>query len=136
MKVFQTHWDDVKKNRFEVNSEIGLDGKMFLGDRLDLDGAEVSMNVMPPGAGVPFFHRHKTNEELYLFLSGTGEMQVGEEMFNVSEGTCVRVQPEAKRIWRNTGEEDLRFLCIQYLAGSQVEHGIADGEVVDSDLPW
>ena len=36
-----------------------------LHDKLSLTGAEISVNSLPAGAGVPFVHSHKNNEEIY-----------------------------------------------------------------------
>ena len=43
-----------------------------LHDKLALTGAEVSVNQLPAGAGVPFVHAHKANEEIYGVLAGEG----------------------------------------------------------------
>lgn len=102
-------------------------GMQFIGDRLGLSGAEVSLNVFVPGQCTPLHHRHKRNEELYLFLSGRGEMLLDGEVVPVGEGSCVRVSPSVARGWRNTGDGDMVFVVIQYLQGSAVANGIADG---------
>ncbi len=39
--------------------------RVELHDKLGLTGAEISINVLPAGAGVPFVHYHKQNEEIY-----------------------------------------------------------------------
>ena len=39
-----------------------------LHDQLGLTGAEVSINILPAGASVPFVHSHKENEEIYAVL--------------------------------------------------------------------
>ena len=41
-------------------------GKLFLRNLLGSAGLEVSLNVLPPGKGVPFLHRHRENDEVYL----------------------------------------------------------------------
>ena len=41
-------------------------GRTELHDALGLTGAEVSFNCLPAGAGVPFVHSHKNNEEIDL----------------------------------------------------------------------
>ena len=43
-----------------------------LHDLLGLTGAEISVNVLPAGACVPFVHAHKHNEEIYCVLEGKG----------------------------------------------------------------
>ncbi len=39
--------------------------RIELHDLLNLTGAEISINALPAGAGVPFTHSHKQNEEIY-----------------------------------------------------------------------
>lgn len=111
-------------------------GKLFLSDKLNLTGMEISLNTLPPGKGPPFVHRHRTHEEVYVFLSGTGEFQVDGKRFPVSAGSAVRVSPEGERTWRNTGTEPLTYIVIQAVAGSLQEQGIDDGEVVARQVIW
>ena len=60
---------------------IGNEGRVELHDKLSLTGAEVSVNQLPAGAGVPFVHSHRNNEEIYGILSGRGRAVVdGEEI--------------------------------------------------------
>ena len=48
-------------------------GRVELHDQLKLTGAEVSINQLPAGAGVPFVHSHTNNEEIYGILAGKGK---------------------------------------------------------------
>jgi mannose-6-phosphate isomerase-like protein (cupin superfamily) len=110
--------------------------KVFLKDALGLSGAEVSLNVMRPGEEMPFFHRHERNEELYVFIGGRGQVQVDGEVFEVSEGTAVRMSPAAVRAWRNHSADDLYFLVIQYPAGGHVTGATSDGVLVPGRPEW
>ena len=38
-------------------------------EKLGLTGAEVSINQLPAGAGVPFVHAHRNNEEIYGIIA-------------------------------------------------------------------
>lgn len=129
-------WAELGQYCFQPFPDFKVDGKLFLGQKLGLSGAEVSLNRFPAGAAMPFFHKHKQNEELYIFVGGQGEMQIGDERFPVREGTVVRVTPGADRIWRNTSANDLYFICVQYRSGAAIEGDIRDGEVVKRPLPW
>ena len=46
--------------------------RIELHDTLGLTGAEVSVNYMPAGAGVPFVHAHRQNEEIYVISEARG----------------------------------------------------------------
>ncbi len=111
-------------------------GKAFVKNDLGLSSMEVSVNNVPANAAIPFYHRHNANEELYLFLSGHGEMQVDGEVIAVTEGSAVRVAPNGRRAWRNTGKDALVFLVIQARAGSLAQGDISDGEIVPGGVVW
>jgi uncharacterized cupin superfamily protein len=111
-------------------------GKTFLGQVLGLTGMEVSFGSMLPGEGSPFLHAHKQNEELYVFLSGEGEMQVDGERIPLRAGTAVRVARDGQRAWRATGSEALAFLVIQAKTGSLEQATAQDGIVLDQPLAW
>ena len=61
------------KNYTKTN--IGNEGRTELHEVLELTGAEVSINRLPAGAGVPFVHSHKNNEEIYEQLIEKCESQ-------------------------------------------------------------
>ena len=50
--------------------------------------------------------------ELYIFLSGEGEIVVGEDKQKVKSGTVVLVPKGAKQHVENHGDSELKFLCI------------------------
>ncbi len=83
------------KNYSKVN--VANDARTELHDVLSLTGAEVSVNNLPAGAGVPFVHSHKQNEEIYVVLSGKGKAVIDGETETLSQGDWVRVAPAAKR---------------------------------------
>lgn len=123
---------------FEASGKpLKLEGKVFLNQLLNLTSAEVSLNNLPPGKSVPFYHKHRLNEEIYIFVRGKGEFQVDDCVFAVREGTVVRVAPEGERCMRNTSDaEDLCWIVIQSRAGSYAEHTIQDGEGVHRRVSW
>ena len=113
-----------------------IPGKKFVKDSLGLSSMEISFNSVPAKGAIPFYHKHNANEELYLFLSGHGEVQVDGATLTVSEGSAVRVAPAGKRAWRNTGNGPLVFLVIQARSGTLGKGDISDGEVVPGDVVW
>jgi len=111
--------------------------KQFLKEPMGLTSMEVSLDALVPGEDMPFVHRHKRHEELYIFLSGRGEFQADGQLHPVRAGTCIRCAPEIARTWRNTGDMDLVFLVIQALAGSLPDFsGPADGTLVKERPLW
>jgi len=102
-------------------------GKAFLHDTLNLSSCEISVNEMPAGQKLPFNHKHKQNEEVYIFLKGQGSMPLDGKTVEVKEGTCVKVLPEVSRTMES--KTDLQFICVQAKAGSLVQFGMGDGEL-------
>lgn len=83
------------KNYAKTN--IGNEGRVELHEKLALTGAEISINRLPAGAGVPFVHSHKSNEEIYGVISGKGKAVIDGEEVALAEGDWLRVAPKAKR---------------------------------------
>jgi mannose-6-phosphate isomerase-like protein (cupin superfamily) len=118
-------------------NSIKLEGKVFLKQLLALTSAEISLNSLPPKTSVPFYHKHRLNEEIYIFVRGKGEFQVDGWVFPVSEGTVVRVDPEGERCMRNTSEvENLCWIVIQSRVASYPDHTIQDGFGVQKKVSW
>lgn len=69
------------------------DPRTELHDVLGLTGAEISVNNLPAGAGVPFVHYHKKNEEIYIILSGKGTAVLDGETVSSPPVTCSRLPP-------------------------------------------
>lgn len=111
-------------------------GKLFLKKELGLTALEVSLNKLAPGGAIPFYHKHQTNEELYIFIGGEGQFQIDGEIIDVREGTVIRVAPEGERAWRNNSTEDLYFVVIQAKAGSFEKVTISDGKGVPGTVRW
>ena len=111
-------------------------GKLFLRKFLGSAGLEVSLNVVPPGKGIPFLHRHRENDEVYVVVSGRGQFLVDGECIDVREGSVLRLSPVAARAWRNNSDAPLYFLCFQYRADSVIDGGTADGQKVEGTPAW
>jgi mannose-6-phosphate isomerase-like protein (cupin superfamily) len=131
-------FSELRQFTFEASeTPLKLEGKVFLKQILNLSSAEVSFNNLPPNKSVPFYHKHRLNEEIYIFVSGKGEFQIDHRIFSVEEGTVVRVDPEGERCMRNISEtEDLCWIVIQSRAGSYPDHTIQDGFGVQKKVSW
>jgi len=117
-----------------LNREVR--GKVFIQDLVGTTGCELSMNKLPAGVTVPFSHTHKENEEVFIFIKGQGQMAIDADVFDVAEGSVVRLAPAAVRCLRNTGKEELYYICIQSKAGSLGQHTFDDGVKVDHQINW
>ena len=96
-----------------VKTNIGNEGRVELHETLGLTGAEVSINQLPAGAGVPFVHSHKQNEEIYGILSGKGSVVLDGETIQLTAGDWLKVAPAAKRQFSAAADTGMTFVCIQ-----------------------
>ena len=111
-------------------------GKLFLQTLLGCAGLEISLNAVPPGKGMPFLHKHRQNDEVYVVVGGRGQFLVDGDCIDVAEGSVLRMSPRAARGWRNNSDTPLYFLCIQYRADSVIQGGTRDGQRVEGTPVW
>ncbi len=117
--------------------EFVVEGKVFLHQLLGLTSCEISFNQLPPGAGIPFLHRHHQNEEVYLVIQGEGEFQVDGEVFAIAQGSAVRVSTAGARSLRNNSAiEPLTWVVVQATEGGYSSPEIGDGKKVRGDVVW
>ena len=65
--------------------------------------------VRPGATTLP--HRLKS-AEVYYILAGKGLMHVNDELAEVHADDAVYIPPEAKQYIQNTGDSELKFLCL------------------------
>ena len=105
-------------------------GKVFLKDAAKMTGSEISFTVYPPGGSIPFFHSHKTHEEVYVIIKGEGEYQIDNTIIPIKEGSVIRVGTGASRNLKNTGTEPMIVMCEQ-----SVENTLKGDLMADCDIP-
>lgn len=128
-------WRKLHRHRVEVG-HLKVPCKVFLSDKVDSTGSEVSFTRVPAGHSVPFFHRHRLHEEIYIVVQGTGDFLVDGDLLPVTEGSVVRIAPEGIRTFRAGDDGPLDVICIQAVAGTLQSRFIDDGEVVAGDVHW
>ncbi len=129
-------WKGLREHGF-LHPKLGpVTGKLFLQQVLGLTSMEVSLGVVSAGGGLPFYHRHKEHEELYIFVGGRGQFQVDDRTLDVREGSVIRVSPDGERTWRNNSTEDLTYIVVQARAGSVSSDTTTDGVGVQRPVVW
>lgn len=108
---------------------IAKEARVELHDALNLTGAEISINTLPAGAGVPFVHSHKENEEIYVVLEGEGRAEIDGESVSLTAGDCVRISPCAKRQFFASDDRGIKYICIQVRANSLGGYTMTDAIV-------
>lgn len=112
-----------------AKTTFGKEGRVELHEKLGLTGAEISVNELPAGAGVPFVHSHKENEEIYGILAGKGKAVIDGETVDLTAGDWLRIAPAAKRQFFAADDSGITYLCIQVKENS-LEHFTATDAVM------
>lgn len=114
-----------------VGSLKTFEVKQFVKDATGATSCEISFGTLPSGTSVPFFHSHKENEENYIILSGSGKFQVNDEVFEIGEGSVIRVSTGADRNLKCTSEEPMCYICIQAKEESLGGYTMTDADVTE-----
>ncbi len=80
-------------------------------DPLGCENVGVSYLRLGPGYRVPFGHKHKQQEEIYVLVSGSAMMKVGDEVIEVEPFHAVRVPAETMRGWEG-GPQGAEIIAI------------------------
>ncbi len=116
-----------------VGSLHGFEGKQFVKEATDATSCEISFGTLPAGEAVPFFHSHKDNEENYIILSGAGRFQVNADVFDIAEGSVIRVSTNCDRNIKCTSAEPMTYICIQAKEESLGGYTMTDAEITERD---
>jgi mannose-6-phosphate isomerase-like protein (cupin superfamily) len=87
--------------------------RMFT-SHIDAEQVALTFRRMPQHTGGKgsYGHFHKTQEELYLVVSGTLEFKLGDEIVEAGAGTAIRVAPEVVRSVWNAEPEDAELVIV------------------------
>lgn len=116
-----------------VGTLHAFEGKQFVKDATGATSCEISFGTLPTGQAVPFFHSHKANEENYIILSGAGKFQVDGEVFDVAEGSVIRVATNCDRNLKCTSAAPMTYICIQAKEGSLGGYTMTDAEITERE---
>ena len=56
-------------------------------------------------------HLHRSSEEIYHVVSGTGKMTLGMKIFDIEKGDSILIPPLTAHCVENIGESDLCIIC-------------------------
>jgi mannose-6-phosphate isomerase-like protein (cupin superfamily) len=99
--------------------------------RKHLDSRELGVSYFRYGPNVrpPYGHRHGSQEEAYVVVSGSGRLKLDDEVIDVRQWDVVRVAPEVARGFEG-GPDGLVVIAI---GGTRPPDG--DGELVRDFWP-
>ena len=113
--------DDIDDSAAQVD---GIEARF---GRSHIDSEHLGVTLMRYDAGVrsPMAHRHKTQEEAYVVVSGSGKVKLDDEIRELVQWDLVRVAPEVARAFE-AGDDGLVVVAV----GNDRPEG-GDGERVD-----
>ncbi|MBK8806715.1 MAG: cupin domain-containing protein [Bacteroidales bacterium] len=119
-----------------VHPKLGhtVENKLFIGELLKASGSEISFMELPAKTTINFLHKHKKHEEIYIFLKGTGQYQVDNDIFRITEGSIVRVSTNGSRTLSNDSESGMIYIVIQSTENSLTGYNISDGYRIDGEI--
>lgn len=71
----------------------------------------VSRFTYEPGARMPWGHRHKQQDEVYVVVAGSGRAKLGDEVIELCAWDVLRVAPAVMRSFE-AGPDGMDVLCI------------------------
>ena len=98
----------------------------FAHGELDAETTGFSYHVVKPGKRQGFAHRHENAEEVYVVLSGSGRVKLGDDVKEIGRLDAIRVAPTVVRAFEAGGEG------LELLAFGPRHEG--DGEIIKEDV--
>ena len=121
-KINLDQLDDQAKGFGLTSQEARFARKDLGAERIGLAHYKVN-----PGERLEFGHRHRSMEEAYVVLAGTGTFRIDDETLDVAAHDVVRVEPQSWRGWE-AGPDGMELLAFG-------EHVDGDGES-EMDMEW
>ena len=116
------------KNLKDVEDVAGKHGLGEIGQarfaREDLNATDTGLSHqhLRPGKRQQFAHRHDQAEEIYVVLSGSGQVKLDEEIVQIAQMDALRVAPAVTRCFQ-AGPDGLELLVFG-------AHHAGDGEMI------
>lgn len=109
MNLDEVLFDDVEENGLYTSRRGDIGG------RIGARALGYNLTVVPPGKAQCPFHSHHGEEEMFLILSGEGELRFGETRYPLRAHdviACPTGGAEVAHQIVNTGAQDLRYLAL------------------------
>ena len=100
------------EGKFDVGGEVvKQDERYVVSDNRLLKNLILSSTRLNPGKETTG-HSHAGQEEVYMFMEGTGEMLFDNNRFTVQAGDIVLIEDGVFHRVYNTSEQELYFVCV------------------------
>jgi len=78
---------------------------------LEMEHAGLSYIRLAPGFRIPFAHKHKNQEEVYVLVNGSARIKLEDEVRDLKQWDAVRVHRDTVRGFE-AGDEGAEFIAI------------------------
>jgi mannose-6-phosphate isomerase-like protein (cupin superfamily) len=103
----KTSFDDLR----DVSPEQVQIQWRFAREALGSPELGVSRFTYEPGARMPWGHRHRAQEEVYVVVAGSGRAKLDDEIIELRASDALRVAPAVIRSFE-AGPDGLDMICI------------------------
>ena len=110
---------DVQDSAVEHGLSVAQEARF---PRRDLGAEQTGLNylIVKPGQREPFAHRHRTAEEVYVVLAGTGRVKLDDDLVELAPLDAIRVSPGVTRSFE-AGPDGLQVLIFGPHVESDIE---------------
>jgi mannose-6-phosphate isomerase-like protein (cupin superfamily) len=88
--------DDVDDSATQFGLSPALEAR-FAREPLELERSGVSYVRVAPGERMPFGHRHKEQEEVYVVIAGSGRIKLDDEIVDLRRWDALRIARDTMR---------------------------------------
>jgi mannose-6-phosphate isomerase-like protein (cupin superfamily) len=107
----------------------------FLRDDISLTSLGMGFVRLPIGKGYTFLHKHESQEEIYIVISGKGLIYLDGELVDLIPGGVVRVNPEVYRALKADDESELICLIVGALPVKGFSKNPKNNSLIDDGIP-
>ena len=114
----------------DIAGANGIEGLAahFASEPLELQRTGISYQRIEPGKRQPWGHRHRTQEEIYVIVGGSGVAKVGDEEIELGRLDALRVEAEVARNFE-AGPDGLELIAFG-APRSPDENAASDSEML------
>ncbi len=102
--------DEVTGHKVDLSGASGVIFRSLIGEEDGAPNFHMRQFNVAPGGHTPK-HQHDWEHEVYI-LAGRGVVPTTDGERQVAPGDCVFVEPGELHQFINTGDEELKFLCL------------------------
>ena len=102
----------MKYEKWDIGGEVVKDDHRYIvKDNTELNNLVVSSTLLAAKKSTTG-HRHAGQEEVYIFVSGSGQMELDHKIIDVKAGDTVLIQDNVFHKVYNNADFGLKFICV------------------------